>query len=367
MSVQTCADVLGQLDRSVLAKSDPIWIGVGHIRVKLICAAPLYEELKQYYRYALVAPGEADATVEVLDGQALRDPPDWIDWAREPGKTGRKDAIFDLDDGRLVYKQRTGVTFLQSTDAVVAFGPCGAHSNQVVNFLNTQILNIGLCAGWQICHAAAVTNGARSLAVAGLSGGGKSTSMLRFMDMPGVSFVSNDRLLVQAEQPFPKALGIPKEPRINPGTILHNSRLHRMLTTERLAELAEMPSGDLWELEEKYDLIVADIYGPDRVQYDAPLTDFWVLNWSRDAAADTQLVEVDLAERPDLLSAIMKSAGPFYQKPNQEFLRDFEPCIASDYLQALAGVRVKEVTGKVDFDAMAAFGQTLFSAKGAQN
>lgn len=367
MTPRTCSDILGQLDRSVVADAEPIWIGVGRIRVKLLCNAPLFDQLKQYYRDALVPPGVADATVEVLDGQTLTTPPEYVDWAREPGKTGRKDAIFDLCDGRLVNKVRTGVTFLQSPEASIAFGPCAQHPNQVVNFVNTQILNIGLRGRWQICHAAAITDGKRSLAIAGLSGGGKSTSALRIMDIPGTSFVTNDRLLVRAGRPYPQALGIPKEPRINPGTILHNPRLRKMLDDERLAELARMPVDDLWRLEEKHDLIVSEIYGPDRVRYEAQLTDFWVLNWSRDSKDATRLVEVDIAKRPDLLSAIMKSAGPFYQKPSGDFLKDDEPTIAPDYLDALSGVQIREITGRVDFDALAGFGRALFSSQGAQN
>ena len=367
MSFQTCADVLEHLDRRAVAEAEPIWIGVGGIRIKLLCTAPLFDQLKRYYRDALVPAGVAATTVEVLDGQSLAAALTWTDWAREPGKTGRKDAIFELHDGRLVYKVRTGVTFLQSPDDAIAFGPCKDHPNQVVNFVNTQILNIGLRAEWQICHAAAVTDGERSLAIAGLSGGGKSTSVLRVMDIPGTSFVTNDRLLVRAGQPYPQALGIPKEPRINPGTILHNPRLHQMLDAARLAELSKMPTDELWQLEEKHDLIVSDIYGSDRVQYETQLTDFWVLNWNRDSQDATQLIEVDISTRPDLLSAIMKSAGPFYQKTNGHFLRDDEPCIASDYLNALAGVRIKEITGSVDFDALAGFGQVLFSSEGAQN
>lgn len=361
MSIQTCANVLKQLDRSVVSDAEPIWLGIGHMRVKLLCAAPLHNELRQYYREALVGEGPADAVVEVLDGQTLASPPNWRDWAREPGKTGRKDAIFDLEDARLIYKVRTGVTFVQSPDAAIAFGSCGAYPNQVVNFVNTQFLNIALRAGWQICHAAAVTDGSKTLAIAGLSGGGKSTSVLRLMDMPQMRFVTNDRLLVRAGQPFPQGLGIPKEPRINPGTILHNARLHKMLTPQRLSELSEMPVDALWQLEEKHDLIISEIYGPERVRYNAQLTDFWVLNWSRDAAEETRLVEVDLADRPDLLSAIMKSAGPFYQKPGGDFLQDHEACSAPEYLEALSGVQVHEVTGRVDFDALSRFGKRLFS------
>lgn len=72
--------------------------------------------------------------------------------------------------------------------------------------------------------------------------------------------------------------------------------------------------------------------------------------------------EVDLAARPDLLAAIMKSAGPFYQFPDGSFLRDTAAPDPEGYLAALRNVRVQEVTGRLDFDAIAYLGRELFDA-----
>ncbi|MBY8974507.1 HprK-related kinase B [Rhodobacteraceae bacterium NNCM2] len=363
MTWDRASAVLEHLDRSGLDAVEPFCLAVGPVRLSIRCAGALGAVLRDYLSDAIAAPGPVDAAIDVIEGQAPTGGPEWLDWAREPGKTGKKDQYHDLVDGRLVYKVRTGVTFLQSPAALVAFGPSADHPNQIVNFINTQILNICQRDGWQICHAAAVTNGERSLAIAGLSGGGKSTSILRLMDLDGLAFVTNDRLLVRAARPFPEALGIPKHPRINPGTILHNPKLSPMLTEERRSELLAMPKDALWQLEEKHDLDIGAVYGAGRVRYDAPLSDFWVLNWSRDSASPTTIAEVALAERPDLLSAIMKSAGPFYQKPDGSFLRDTDPLEPAPYLRALSGVRVSEVSGKIDFDAIARAGAELFATE----
>ena len=359
----TTREILAKLDRSVLENAVPLFLHVGHVVLSVRALPPLEEELRDYFADAVIdAPDQpVTAHVDVLEGQSLSPAPEWIDWAREPGKSGRKDAYLDLDDGRLVYKVRTGVTFLQAPDHAIAFGPTGAHPNQVVNFINTQILNHCLREGWQICHAAAVTNGQKTLAIAGLSGGGKSTSILRMMDLDHTQFVTNDRLMVKAGAPVPQSLGIPKHPRINPGTILHNTRLLPMLNTAEVERLRAMPQGDLWDLEEKHDLIVPDIYGPERIRYDAPLTDFWVLNWERNGTTPTQVQEVNLRTRPDLLSAIMKSAGPFYQDNKGRFLADTDALDAEPYLDALEGVRVSEVSGRVDFDVLAKVGARLLA------
>lgn len=354
------ADILAQLDTGAVSGAEPICLRVGPITLGVRCHDPLRAELLRYFADVL-HDGPADLWIDLLEGQSLPSPPGFTDWAREPGKTGRKDAIHDLDDGRLVLKVRTGLCFLQSQAALIAFGPCAAHPNQVINFINTQILNICLREGWQICHAAAVTNGTRSLAISGLSGGGKSTSVLRLMEVEGTRFVTNDRLMLRAGEP-PQGLGIPKHPRINPGTILHNPRLRPMLSDARLAELAAMAPDDLWELEEKHDLIIPDIYGPGRIQMAAPITDFWVLNWSRHTTQPARITPVDLATRPDLLGAIMKSAGPFFADAGGRFLRDTDPLDPAGYMAALEGVTVCEVSGGIDFDAIQSAGARLFAA-----
>ncbi|WP_425049253.1 HprK-related kinase B [Psychromarinibacter sp. S121] len=351
------AAILSRLDLSPALESDPFHLTVGPVGVTVLCPEPLRAALVSYFSEAVTdVPG--DITVHLLPGQALVPEPEWTEWRREAGKAGRKDAVCDLEDARLVRKVRSGVTFLQSPEYAVAFGPLVENESTVINFINTQILNICLRDDWQLAHAAAVTRGRRTLAVSGLSGGGKSTSVLRLMDIEGAGFLSNDRVLIRAGDP-PRALGIPKHPRINPGTILGNPRLRGMLTPARIAELEAMPPADLWSLEDKHDLIISQVYGPKRVRYEGPLTDFWVLNWRRDNDAATQVTEVSLKDRPDLLGAIMKSPGPFYQHNDGSFEPNGNAPDPAPYLRALKGVRVCEVSGGVDFDAIARMGRQL--------
>lgn len=361
MSPRAELDRLGlALDLSPAEAARPFHLRVGPVSVSVFCPDPLRAALVAYFAEALAdAPGVDPVTVHLLPGQALAPEPAWIDWAREPGKAGRKDAVVDLDDARLVRKVRSGVTFVQSPRVRLACGPLVDHVSTVINFINTQVLSHCQQDGWQLCHAAAVTGAGRTLAISGLSGGGKSTSILRMMDIDGTAFVSNDRLLVQPGAPA-RALGIPKHPRINPGTILGNPRLLAMLDPARRAELAAMNPDALWALEDKHDLMVSEVYGPGRVQYAAPLTDFWVLNWARDSEAPTRVDPVDLAARPDLLGAIMKSPGPFYQHPDGRFEPNGAAPVPGPYLDALRGVQVCEVSGRVDFDALADAGRALF-------
>lgn len=315
-------------------------------------SAELLDTLGDYFAHCLV-PGEtADLEVIAIEREAPELKVDFIDWSRETGKTGRKDSILDLPGGRLVRKVRTGMVFLQSATQRIAAGPCRANVNQVVNFILAQYMNHLQQSDWRICHAAALVHEGRALAIAGFSGGGKSTAMLRALEHPGTAFLTNDRLFLKRQDSGVRAAGVPKQPRINPGTVLHNSRLEALIPAERREVLRALPSAELWELEEKHDVPIATFYGPERLIAEAPLAAFVVLNWRRDDASPTRVTAVDLEPRRDLLAAIMKSPGPFYQHANGRFEADGEPLDEAAYLAVLEGIPVYEVTGGIDFSAL---------------
>ena len=50
--------------------------------------------------------------------------------------------------------------------------------------------------------------------------------------------------------------GVAKIPRINPGTLLNNPRLHLLATNQQLQDWGAMASDELWHLEEKFDAVV---------------------------------------------------------------------------------------------------------------
>ena len=212
----TLSDILAHLDLSA-AGNTPFGLKVGHVSLAVHAPEPLRSRLVAYFAET-VAPAKGGAPVHLLEGQTLPAEPDWTDWAREAGKSGRKDAVFDLTGGRLIHKVRSGVTFVQAPGVAVALGPLAANESTVINFINAQVLNASLREGWQLTHAAAVTDGACTLAISGLSGGGKSTSILRMMNHSGTRFLSNDRVLIKGGRPA-QALG-------NSQTSAHQSGHH---------------------------------------------------------------------------------------------------------------------------------------------
>ena len=148
-----------------------------------------------------------------------------------------------------------------------------------------------------------------------------------------------------------------KLPRINPGTIVYNPKLESMISSEKRQQLLQMPPQELWELEDKYDVHIDQVYGEGRIVAEAPISDFLILNWKRDSDEDTAMERVDLNSRRDLLAAVMKSPGPFYQYPDGSFQQDDASFDEDAYLRVLEDVTVYEARGKIDFDRLIALCQ----------
>lgn len=335
------------------AVPDTLSLGLDGCRLQVRSnSQALLDRLSIYFGHLSGGDGDADIEVMAIETSAPDLPLTFIDWQREPGKVGRKDSYAELAGARMLRKVRTGMVFLQSQSLRIAAGPCLRNDNQVINFINAQYMTWLQNRGWVICHAAGATRNGVCLGMAGLSGGGKSTLMLNLMDRDGVGFVSNDRLFVRAGPEGVEAMGIPKLPRINPGTIVHNPRLQGLIPSPRREQLLALPAEQLWQMEEKYDVMIESIYGQGRITPHASLRDFVVLNWQLHSDQPMQVRQAELAERPDLHAAILKSPGPFFQYADGHFQDDRQPPDAAASLAALEGVSVWEVSGRVDFAAL---------------
>ena len=312
----------------------------------------LVKYLRHYFRHCLAEEPDEAIDVFVIDCKCIELDVEWQDWKREQGKSGRKDAYYDFEDIRLIHKVRTGMLFVQSEDICAAFGPCLDNKNQIINFINNQYMNKLQQDGWLICHAAALCHGEHGLAIAGFSGGGKSTSMLKMLDNDENAFCSNDRLFLKAEADRILMRGIPKLPRINPGTLLHNPRLSGLLDPDKRSSYAALDPEQLWDLEEKYDVDIAEMYGANRIQHQATLAHYIILNWQPQSSEACRIEVSNAQEHPQLLDAIMKSSGPFYQHSDGSFNPNQQAPCRDDYVQLLGSVPMSICSGGVDFDAL---------------
>ena len=312
-------------------------------------SAELLKRLQAYFAHVF-GSGKADVEVVCIESAEVDAGFSFIDWKREPGKTGRKDAYHDLVDGRLVLKVRTGMLFLQSAAQRIAVGPCIEFDNQVINFINAQYMNWLQQHGHLICHASGLVMRERCLAIAGFSGGGKSTLMLHLLAKPGVSYLTNDRLFLSEQEGELIAIGIPKLPRVNPGTIVHDPLLRPILSAKRREELLALPQQQLWQLEEKYDVDVQQVYGENKIKQQQQIDGLLIINWSFNSEEPCQIEKINISQRQELLSAVMKSPGPFYQFSDGRFFSDEMQLDKQQYLQKLKQLNVYEATGKVDFE-----------------
>jgi HprK-related kinase B len=265
----------------------------------------------------------------------------------DPGKTGIKEEYLDCGDGRLIRKRLTGMLFAFSGREHLAAGPCVRNCNQVVNFINSRLIARHLGRDCYLGHAAAVACRGKGIALCGFSGMGKSTLALFLMN-EGCTFVSNDRVLLSAAIPA-RLHGVPKQPRINPGTALNNAALRDILNPEDRKRFSALPPDHLWSLEHKYDAFIGQCYGPGRFALQAPFAGLAVLNWRRDGDA-MRVAEVHPPDRPDLVGAFRKDAGLFFRPDGPEA---YAPPSLEAYAARLAQAPMLEITGGVDFPGAA--------------
>ena len=102
-------------------------------------------------------------------------------------------------------------------------GDIRAHLNQGINLVNNCYAKVVLRRGHVLLHASAVTRDGTPAVLAGPPGAGKSTSALHLVEA-GFHCLSNDRVLASPMPALVEALGYPKQPRVNPGTLLGHPR-----------------------------------------------------------------------------------------------------------------------------------------------
>ncbi|MBB5322608.1 HprK-related kinase B [Marinobacter oulmenensis] len=322
------------------------------IRFRVVSDSPaIVAYLRDYYSGLTSARnGQAEQRIFLINDEPGIEGKDWAPVKRSKGGSrGAKEAYFDVSDGRWIHKLRTGMVMFQSLEEPMAIGDLCANRAQVVNFINNQFLNQHQREGYLLGHASAFEINGQATAIAAGSGGGKSTLMLRALEVDKTRFLSNDRILFRPEQGRVRLLGLAKYPRVNPGTLLHSERLAGLLSPDDQARFAAMTSDELWDFEQKSDVMIPEVYGEGRTAASGNLRRLILLDWSRDASVPTQLVPADIHETPEILEGLRKSPGPFYQDEEGTFPPEKRQPL-SRYVENLPGVEVLCLTGKVDFD-----------------
>ncbi|PIQ98041.1 MAG: HprK-related kinase B [Nitrospinae bacterium CG11_big_fil_rev_8_21_14_0_20_56_8] len=304
------------------------------------------DELRNYYRGFVSPEGIPFLKIIVLEGTPCDfDSIDFTPKQPDPGKNRIKEEYADFHFGRIVRKRLTGMYFVFGGGRHLAFGPALANYNQVINFINNRYIEWRVNQGYLLAHASGLEWKNQGVAFAGFSGMGKSTLALHLLSRGG-KFVSNDRLLIKKNSSRIHMLGIPKLPRINPGTALNNPNLDKVIPALERSRFLGLSPEELWILEHKYDVFIDECFGPERFSLATHLDMVVILNWDR-RSRKPRIQRVELSQRPDLLQAFMKSLGLFYECHEEESPPDF---LESNYLDHLNGARIVEISGGVDFE-----------------
>jgi HprK-related kinase B len=329
--------------------SNSLLLDFGGCCIQVISSTDALDKaLADYFKEFVAPSGDPEIVVTAHEGPAPDFDLEFSVKQPDPGKTKIKEEWVDLPDGRIVRKRLTGMHFLFGQGENVAVGPCLENSNQVINFINNRFIEWKLNRGGFLGHAAGVMQGERGLSLAGFSGAGKSTLALHLMSK-GTTFVSNDRVMVEANGAGLTMFGVAKQPRINPGTALNNPDLCRIVEPDLREQFLSMPVEELWQLEHKYDALIDECYGVGKFSLKARMDALVILNWKREGG-DMQVALADPRERHDLLPAFMKPTGLFYLPDDPA--RQEDPGVEA-YASLLAGANLIEISGGVDFEGAA--------------
>ena len=302
--------------------------------------------LASYFRpYVITGPSPL-AEVLLIQG-SIPISGEFVDVARDGGRRP-KEATREVAGGRLVLKRVTGVLIGLWPGGAFAVGDIRTHLNQGINLVNNCYAKVVLRRGHVLLHASAVTRKERSAVLAGPPGAGKSTSALHLVEA-GFRCLSNDRVLAKPMPDVVEALGYPKQPRVNPGTLLGHPRLSTLLDPADRAALAALPARELWELERKSDVDLDGIYGDGAVELKGQMVALVLLKWRRDGRGlDVRRLSVE--EALEALPLVYKNLGAFdLDRVPGSGITDGE---LACYRELFSRVKVVEVTGGVDFEGL---------------
>jgi HprK-related kinase B len=201
--------------------------------------------------------------------RALRERPEYNPermkvWQR-PAHIGRvpKESFYDASGTRFILKNRTGMLIkLRERDAAI-IGDIDKNLNQVVNLAGTLFGRSLVEHGYAMLHASGVVrhDSDEVTIFLGNSGSGKSSLALQLIERGGYDFLSNDRVLLRVEKDRVHAVGLPKKPRVNPGTLLASKSLSKLLSGRKRPLYEGLPIEELWQVEDKTDVDVARSFG----------------------------------------------------------------------------------------------------------
>jgi HprK-related kinase B len=310
--------------------------------------SPQLHDILSSYFAQFIAPASDDEgrLVCALQGQPDIDASRLRDLPRRGGKPP-KESYYDTERGRVIVKKQTGMVIYSDGPTRIIVGDVLSHSNQVINAVEQVYMEEHIDRDFFLLHAAAVARSPQSgILIASPSGGGKSSAALAAVGA-GLKFMSNDRVLVTVTQDGARLVGVPKKPRINPGTALALPQLRSLLAPEERDRYERMDPNELWDIESKLDVDVERVYGPGTLLLEAEMRLVFLLAWSP-RSSDPVFTELGVDDAVVQMAQHLVSEGPY--RP------DVRPVPGEQTIRAiLRRTRCLKVTGGVNLPAFASF------------
>jgi HprK-related kinase B len=303
--------------------------------------ARLVARLNKYYRHFVAASANGHRPTLKLHAVLGAVAPPSIQL--KPWGTKGKESFADVGKRRVIRKDRTGSLIYLEEDQWQIAGDLQREFSQLLNLI---------CAGygvWQLdqsngamLHASAAISHGKAIAIVGQSGSGKSSVTVRLLES-GFDYLTNDRLIIESAGGKSVGHGLPKLPRVNPGTLLASDRTRSLVSPDAREAYAQLAPDKLWQVEDKYDLDVSEAL-KRRWLLSAPLACLLFLNWRGDSSPTFQRLSRD--EIVDDLRTTAKSFGPFDRKLSHR--------ADSALLELARTTPVYRVSGRADPSALAA-------------
>jgi HprK-related kinase B len=269
-------------------------------------------KLQSYFSgYLAVERKTAGARLRAIVGPAEYDDAKMEIWSRAstPNRLP-KESFYDAGGTRRILKNRTGVLITVSEAGATITGELDEHSNQVINLIGTMFGLSLLDKRYVMVHASAIVDAnGEALVFLGNSGSGKSSLALQLIERGGFEYLSNDRVLMRVQKDEILVAGLPKKPRVNPGTLLASESLSRLVPRPRRRAYARLAREELWKLEEKTDVDVQQDLGA-RSRLQAPLGRIYSLEW-RPGGSGLEQRQLDADDALTALLTTAKDFGPY--------------------------------------------------------
>jgi HprK-related kinase B len=276
-------------------------------------------KLQSYFSgYLAARPSPVDATLQARAGATAYNASRMKVWSR-PSTPNRvpKESYYDEKGVRHILKNRTGVLISLSEGGAAISGPIEENANQVINLIGTMFGLSLLAKGYAMVHASAIVDRANdeTLVFLGNSGSGKSSLALQLIERGGYDFLSNDRVLMRAKKGVVQVAGLPKKPRVNPGTLLASASLSKLVPRPRRRVYEQLPREELWQLEEKTDVDVERELGAHS-RLTARLGRVYSLEW-RPSGEGLSERELDSDGAVAAMQVTAKDFGPYDLSGNE--------------------------------------------------